>query len=101
MYGASSRNRASNESSWNFSSMLIRTPRRQHLLQFFASPQHICFHGAQRDLEDTRGLIVGEAILATQNDGCALVNGKQLESTREIMSQSGIDGLRILFGLQL
>jgi hypothetical protein len=81
--------------------MLIRTPRRQHLLQFFAASQHICFHGTQRDLEDTRGLIVGEAVLTTQNDGCAFVNGKQLESTREIMSQSGIDGLRVLFGLEL
>ena len=44
---------------------------------------------------------MGEAVLATQNDGCTLVDGKQLESAREIMSQSGIDGLRIVFGLQL
>jgi len=44
---------------------------------------------------------VGEAVLATQNDGCALVGWKQLKSAREIMSQSGIDGLRIVFGLEL
>src|SRR4051812_48854707 len=29
------------------------------------------------------------------------MDGKQFESAREIMSQSGIDGLRIVFGLQL
>jgi hypothetical protein len=29
------------------------------------------------------------------------MNGEQLESLREIMSQSGIDGLRIMFGLEL
>jgi hypothetical protein len=29
------------------------------------------------------------------------VDGKQLESVSEIMSESGIDGLRIVFGLQL
>jgi len=29
------------------------------------------------------------------------MDGKQFESTREIMSESGIDGLRIMFGLQL
>jgi len=44
---------------------------------------------------------MGEAVLATQNDGGALVGRKQFESAREIMSQSGIDGLRIVFGLQL
>lgn len=29
------------------------------------------------------------------------MRGKQLESAREIMSESGIDGLRIVFGFQL
>jgi hypothetical protein len=81
--------------------MLIRTPRREHFLQFFPASQHICFHGAERNVEDARRFIVGEAVLATQNDGGALVIGKQLESAREIMSQSGIDGLRIVFGFQL
>ena len=42
-----------------------------------------------------------KAVLATQYDGAPLMDGKQFESTREIMSESGIDGLRIMFGLQL
>jgi len=81
--------------------MLIRTPRRQHFLQFFASSQHICFHGAKRDVENARGLIVGETVLTAQNDGAPLVDGKQFESACEIMSESGIDGLGIVFGFQL
>ena len=44
---------------------------------------------------------MGEAVLATQNDGASLVDGKQFESACEIMSESGINGLRIVFGLQL
>jgi hypothetical protein len=44
---------------------------------------------------------VGETVLATQNDGRTFVDGKQFESASEIMSESGIDGLRILFGRQL
>jgi hypothetical protein len=42
-----------------------------------------------------------ETVLATQNDGAAFMNGKQLESAREIMTKSGIDDLRIMFRLQL
>src|SRR5438046_2270005 len=81
--------------------MLIRTPRRQHFLQFFATSQHICFHGAKWDVENARGLVVREAVLAAQKDGAPLVDGKQFESAGEIMSESGIDGLRIVFGFQL
>jgi hypothetical protein len=81
--------------------MLIRTPRRQHLLQFFSSSQHICFHGAERNLENPRGFVVREAVLTAQNDGTAFMDRKQLESARKIMAESGIDGLRIVFGLQL
>src|SRR4051812_13910754 len=44
---------------------------------------------------------MGEAVLATQNDGAPFVGGKQFESACEIMSESGIDGLRIVFCLQL
>ena len=40
-------------------------------------------------------------VLATQYDGAAFMDGKQFESAGEIMSESGIDGLRIVFGLQL
>ena len=42
-----------------------------------------------------------EAVLAAQKDGAPLVDGKQFESAGEIMSESGIDGLRIVFGFQL
>ena len=42
-----------------------------------------------------------QAILATQNDGAAFVDRKRFESASEIMSESGIDGLRIVFGFQL
>ena len=42
-----------------------------------------------------------KAVLTTQNDGCPLMDGKQLESAREIMAKSGIDGLRIVFRLEL
>ena len=42
-----------------------------------------------------------QAVLATQNDGAAFVDRKQFESASEIMSESGIDGLRIVFGFQL
>src|SRR5205085_11114111 len=80
---------------------LIRTPRRQHLLQLFAASQHICFHGAERNLENARGFVVRQAILATQNDGAAFVDRKRFESASEIMSESGIDGLRIVFGFEL
>ena len=44
---------------------------------------------------------MGQAVLAAQDNGTALMDGKQLESAREIMAESGIDGLRILFGFQL
>jgi hypothetical protein len=44
---------------------------------------------------------VRQAVLAAQDDGVALMNGKQLESAREIMAESGIDGLRIVFRFQL
>ena len=44
---------------------------------------------------------MGKAVLTAQNDGCAFVDGKQFESAGKIMSESGIDGLRIVFGLQL
>jgi len=44
---------------------------------------------------------VREAVLATQNDGRALMGGKQFESAGEIMAKSGVDGLRIVFGFQL
>jgi len=44
---------------------------------------------------------VREAVLATQNDGCPLMDGKQFESAGKIMAESGIDGLRIIFGLKL
>ena len=42
-----------------------------------------------------------QAILATQNDGAAFMDRKQFESASEIMAESGIDGLRIVFGFQL
>jgi len=44
---------------------------------------------------------VREPVLATEHNGTAFMDGKQLESAREIMAESGIDGLRIVFGLQL
>jgi hypothetical protein len=44
---------------------------------------------------------VRKAVLATQYDGAAFVDGKQFESASEIMAESGIDGLRIVFGFQL
>jgi hypothetical protein len=44
---------------------------------------------------------VGEAVLTTQNDGAAFMQGKQFESTGEIMAESGIDGLGIMFRFQL
>jgi hypothetical protein len=44
---------------------------------------------------------MGEAVLTAQNDGAPLVDGKRLKSACEIMSESGIDGLGILFGFQL
>ena len=42
-----------------------------------------------------------EAVLAAEHNGAAFMDGKQLESAREIMAESGIDGLRIVFGFQL
>ena len=42
-----------------------------------------------------------EAVLTAQDDGAAFMDGKQFESACEIMSESGIDGLRIVFGLKL
>jgi hypothetical protein len=42
-----------------------------------------------------------EAVLAAQKDGAPFVDGKQCESASEIMSESGIDGLRIVFGGEL
>ena len=41
-----------------------------------------------------------EAVLATEDNGAALMDGKQLESAGKIMAKSGIDGLRIGFRLQ-
>ena len=43
---------------------------------------------------------MGEAVLAAKHNGAALMDGKQLESAREIMAESGIDGLRIMFRFQ-
>src|SRR2546423_14315849 len=101
MYGASSRSRASSESSCSISSILIRTPASQHSLQFFSSSQHICFHGAERNVENARGFVVREAVLAAEHNGAPFMDGKQLESARKIMAESGIDGLRIVFRFQL
>ena len=42
-----------------------------------------------------------EAVLAAEDNGAAFMDGKQLESARKIMAESGIDGLRIVFGFQL
>ena len=42
-----------------------------------------------------------EPVLATEHNGTSLMDGKQLESAREIMAESGIDGLRIVFRFQL
>jgi hypothetical protein len=81
--------------------MLIRTPASQYLLQFFASPQHICFHGAERNVENAGGLVVRKAVLAAQNDRGPFVSGQQLEGAGKIMAESGIDGLRVMFRLQL
>jgi hypothetical protein len=39
--------------------------------------------------------------LTAKHNGAALVEGKKLKSVSEIMSESGIDGLRIVFRLQL
>jgi hypothetical protein len=44
---------------------------------------------------------VRKPVLATQYDGAAFMDGKQFESASEIMSESGIDGLGIVFGLKL
>jgi hypothetical protein len=44
---------------------------------------------------------VRQAVLAAQDNGAALMHGKQLESAREIMAESGVDGLRIVFGFEL
>ena len=44
---------------------------------------------------------MGKAVLTAQNDGAPLMDGEQFESACEIMSESGIDGSRIVFGLQL
>lgn len=44
---------------------------------------------------------MGETVLTTQYDGAPFMDGKQLESAREIMTESGIDGLRVVFGLEL
>ena len=42
-----------------------------------------------------------QAVLAAQDNGAPFSDGKQLQSAREIMAESGIDGLRIVFRLQL
>jgi hypothetical protein len=44
---------------------------------------------------------VRQAVLTAKNNGAALMSGKQLESAGKIMAESGIDGLRIVFGFQL
>ena len=41
-----------------------------------------------------------QAILAAEHNGAAFMDGKQLESAREIMAESGIDGLRVVFRFQ-
>ena len=42
-----------------------------------------------------------EAVLAAEHNGAAFMDGKQLESARKIMAESGIDGLRIVFRREL
>jgi hypothetical protein len=44
---------------------------------------------------------VREAVLAAEHNGAAFMDGKQLESARKIMAESGIDGLRVVFRFQL
>ena len=41
-----------------------------------------------------------EPVLATEHNGTSLMDGKQLESARKIMAESGVDGLRIVFRFQ-
>lgn len=42
-----------------------------------------------------------QAVVAAEHNGAALMDGKQLKSARKVMSESGIDGLRVVFCLQL
>ena len=42
-----------------------------------------------------------QAVLAAQNNGAPFGDGKQLKSAREIMAESGINSLRIVFRFQL
>jgi hypothetical protein len=44
---------------------------------------------------------VGETVLATQNDRASFVERKRFERASEIMAESWVNGLRIMFGLQL
>ena len=42
-----------------------------------------------------------ETVLAAEHNGAPFMDGKQFESASEIMAESGIDGLRIVFRFQL
>jgi hypothetical protein len=44
---------------------------------------------------------VRKTVLAAQNDRGPLVGGQHFESLRKVMAESGIDGLRVMFRLQL
>jgi hypothetical protein len=44
---------------------------------------------------------VRQAVLTAQDNGAPFMDGKQLQGAREIMAESGIDGLRIVFRFQL
>jgi hypothetical protein len=44
---------------------------------------------------------MGEAVLTAEDNGTALMDGEQLQSARQIMSESGIDALRIMFRFKL
>jgi hypothetical protein len=44
---------------------------------------------------------MGKSVLTAQYDGCALMERQELKSAGKIMAKSGIDGLRVVFGLQL
>ena len=41
-----------------------------------------------------------QTVLTAQDNGAPFMDGKQLQSAREIMAESGIDGLRVLFRFQ-
>jgi len=76
-------------------------PRGQCALQFFATSKHVRLDGTERNVEDARGFVMRQSVLAAKHNCGALVQRKLTQGMHKIVSQTSVDSLWIMLRLQL